>query len=322
VNSIGRTIAIGLLLLVCGVVLAQDDLQAQIEQALVKGDWKALAELAKQWAEKFGPDPWDAALRAASEASEAVRRGDTETAERAGAEARKFAERVPEMPDGWMIATFLQMHAAYMLGDLAAARRPRERLELIKDLKGERLNAIVEWLKLIARRHPRSPEVLYTLGIAQHWAGRYGDAIISFTRAIKLRPDFAQAYVGRGAAYVDKGHYDRAIRDYTKAIQLSPHLAKAYDSRGVAYYHKGDYERAIADHQKAIELDPRSARYYANLAHDCVEAIEKYPGSRERYRKIAIEALRKFIELAPEQGVGDLVTWDWVYDKLRELGAE
>ena len=50
-----------------------------------------------------------------------------------------------------------------------------------------------------------------------------------------------------GCAYHNKSEVDRAIGDYTKAINLKPNYANAYNNRGVAYYGKGDYEKAIAD---------------------------------------------------------------------------
>ena len=54
----------------------------------------------------------------------------------------------------------------------------------------------------------------------------------------------------------NKGDYDRAIADYDRAIQLKPDYADAYVGRGVAYGEKGDYDRAIADFDRAIQLKP------------------------------------------------------------------
>ena len=53
------------------------------------------------------------------------------------------------------------------------------------------------------------------------------------------------AYNNRGGAYYLKGEYDSAIVDFTKAIELNPNYAIAYNNRGVAYHLKKEYDSAI-----------------------------------------------------------------------------
>jgi tetratricopeptide (TPR) repeat protein len=94
---------------------------------------------------------------------------------------------------------------------------------------------------------------------------KYDEAIAAFNEAIKLYPNYAEAYVYRGDAYnFGKKNYDKAIADYTEAIRLNPKNGDYYDRRGNAYSEKKDYERAIADQTKAIELEPRNASFYGS----------------------------------------------------------
>ena len=93
-------------------------------------------------------------------------------------------------------------------------------------------------------------------GFAYGKKGDLGRAIADYTKAIDLKPDYAEAYYNRGTAYGKKGDRDRAIADYTKATDLKPGDALAYCNRGIAHYEKGDHDRAVADLTKAIELDP------------------------------------------------------------------
>ena len=76
------------------------------------------------------------------------------------------------------------------------------------------------------------------------------------------------AYSGRGSAYVGKGDYDKAIADYTEAMRLDPKLADAYCGRGGAYV-KGDCDKAIADYSEAIRLNPRYALAQAMVGAMC-----------------------------------------------------
>src|SRR5882672_8197883 len=72
-----------------------------------------------------------------------------------------------------------------------------------------------------------------------------------------LTPDtLAIALQNRGTAYLGKGDPDRAIEDYDRAIRLDPNYANAFNSRGVAYQAKGQNDRALKDYDEAIRLEP------------------------------------------------------------------
>ena len=86
-------------------------------------------------------------------------------------------------------------------------------------------------------------------------------AIAKFTEAIRLQPDFADAYLHRGDAHSNKGDLDRAVADFSEAIRLEPRFAEAYRARGEAYRSQGQAEKAKADLQTFDELsDPEVVR--------------------------------------------------------------
>jgi tetratricopeptide (TPR) repeat protein len=81
------------------------------------------------------------------------------------------------------------------------------------------------------------------------------------------------AFVSRGAAYAAKDQYDRAIEDLDQAIRLNPNDAIAFNGRGHAHFSKGlaacrpaslppcalaiaQSDRAIEDFDQAIRLNP------------------------------------------------------------------
>jgi tetratricopeptide (TPR) repeat protein len=109
---------------------------------------------------------------------------------------------------------------------------------------------------------PDFAEAYYNRGTAYTHKGDYGRAIADFDQVIYLKPDDAEAYTVRGSAYALKGDTDRAIADYDQAIQLQPDDAKAYYGHGLAYFHKGDFDCAIADYDQAIRLQPDDAEAY------------------------------------------------------------
>lgn len=94
--------------------------------------------------------------------------------------------------------------------------------------------------------------------------GEYDRAIADYDKAIEINADDAEVYNNRGCTYDKKGEYDRAIADYNRAIEFDPKLVEAYNNRGVTYSKQGEYDRAIADYNRAIEINPKYAEVYYN----------------------------------------------------------
>ena len=91
-------------------------------------------------------------------------------------------------------------------------------------------------------------------------------ALKDYGEAIRLRPDYAEAYSNRGIVYYDKGQFDRAIQDYDQAIRLNPELPEAYNNRSLAWYKKGQYGLATRDFDHTIKLNKNYGNAMINRA--------------------------------------------------------
>jgi tetratricopeptide (TPR) repeat protein len=80
-----------------------------------------------------------------------------------------------------------------------------------------------------------------------------------YTEAIRLKPDFGEAFCNRGNARQAKGDLDGAIRDYDEAVRLQPNDAANRSNRGTARQAKGDLDGAIRDYDEAVRLQPNDA---------------------------------------------------------------
>ena len=109
----------------------------------------------------------------------------------------------------------------------------------------------------------------------------YDQAIVSFTRVIKLVPHYPASYYSRANAYLNKGEHNKAIRDYSKVIEIDPNFAEAYRNRAASYRTQGRFDNAIDDYSSALAVKEDKNLYYnrAVIYYDkgqSKEAIEDY----------------------------------------------
>ena len=63
----------------------------------------------------------------------------------------------------------------------------------------------------------------------------YNDAISCYDKAIKIDPNFSQAWNNKGLALYDLGRYEEAIECFDKALELDPYMTDAREYRDLAY---------------------------------------------------------------------------------------
>jgi len=193
------------------------------------------------------------------------------------------AEVLQEKWDGekYYLKARISADPAEVTKSLDKLRKDREKSKELEDSNKkadealreiERLKKEIGTLKVDKKTGGKYIEATNTLS-AQEWfqkgysllnSSKNKDAINAFTKAIKIDPQFAEAYVNRGGAYFNLRNYQQAIKEVTRAIEINPQDAKAYNLRGGAYLSLRSYRQAIEDLDKAIEIDPQFATAYLN----------------------------------------------------------
>lgn len=107
---------------------------------------------------------------------------------------------------------------------------------------------------------------LYNKGRNQMSNEKFLDAIRSFELAIRIDPQFVDAWVEKGYAHFHMGEYSVAISSYNRAIEMDVENASAWNLKGLAYYKMKNYEKAIESCEKAIDINPSDGMSWYNKA--------------------------------------------------------
>jgi tetratricopeptide (TPR) repeat protein len=91
------------------------------------------------------------------------------------------------------------------------------------------------------------------------------EAIASFSKALQINPDFAQAHNNLGIALKDQNRLEEAIGSFSKALQIKPDYAEAHNNLGLVLQEQGRMGEAIASFSKALQIKPDYAEAHNNL---------------------------------------------------------
>jgi tetratricopeptide (TPR) repeat protein len=105
----------------------------------------------------------------------------------------------------------------------------------------------------------KNAQLCYLHGNARLGRGDGAGADGEYSAALRIDPDYADAYCNRGRARLALGNLPGASADCDRLLQLRPDWAPAYCLRGDTRRALGDLPGALADYDAAVRLDPGSA---------------------------------------------------------------
>lgn len=111
---------------------------------------------------------------------------------------------------------------------------------------------------------------------------KYNSKIKKISNRIEKQPHEARLYFIRGNLFFSGSNFDNAIDDYNTAIKLKPDFAEAFNNRGYAHSLSGysmDFSNAIRDWEKAekLGLKPKKNSIYKSIKSD--EGFEDFAES-------------------------------------------
>ena len=102
------------------------------------------------------------------------------------------------------------------------------------------------------------PEVdrLYQTGIEQMNAGDLPESIVTFSRIIELKPNFAEGWNKRATLYFLAGDLRKSLADCDEVMKRNPHHFGALAGYAQIYIRLEYYDRALEYSRRALELNP------------------------------------------------------------------
>jgi tetratricopeptide (TPR) repeat protein len=121
--------------------------------------------------------------------------------------------------------------------------------------------------------------------LAAMFGGCAGNAAQSAKKIVS-----AAEYLELGYKHAERGEFDDAVQSYTDALSLNPNMAEAYFCRGLAYIEMFDYSNAVDDFNAVLRIDPNHVN-----AREALERVPQFSEGVdiEWYRQLMLEELEK-----------------------------
>lgn len=143
-----------------------------------------------------------------------------------------------------------------------------------------------------------SLEVVHQEGIAmeQQFAGKFEDALQSFSKAAELDPNFALAYSGMAALAFNLGRQKDAEKYIRLAMAHEDRMTERerFRNRGLYYLTTGNWQKCVEEYTQLVSRYPGERVGRSNLA-SCLAELRKFPE--------AVAAARQVVEMLPKSAL-------------------
>jgi len=163
----------------------------------------------------------------------------------------------------------------------------RNPVEMVR--KKERTAAVIS-TREANENIPKEAQKAFVRGKQYREQKKLEAALKELNKAIKIFPDYFQAWTEKGKTEINLGHPQQALQDFTQALQLFPEFEPALSGAGYCHLTLGEYERSIAMLEKAIQIDSTHVQNLLFLGVDNL-ALKRWG--------IAQEALERALKLDP-----------------------
>ena len=153
------------------------------------------------------------------------------------------------------------------------------------------------------------PEVWANLGLMQHQAGDYANALSSFKTAYQLQPKLFVPLLFLGIENIQLNNRTDAVRYLSMARQLRPNDPEVHMNLGRAYFGLRQFDNALVAYRRVTELNPKNGEAWYRLGITYLEMSEAASGELATLNRKS-----PFFQRLEAESLGD-------QDKLAEAAA-
>lgn len=147
------------------------------------------------------------------------------------------------------------------------------------------------------------------LAVDYYLKGDMNEAFSHAGEALRIKPDFAPAWLNLGNVYRDTGRPAQAFGSYLKAVGFRPDYVAAWNNLGNMYSERGLVPQAVDAYRNALRLKPDYPGAWFNLGATLARSGRQGP---------AIDAFREAARLDP----GNAAAWYQLAVLYATLGRE
>jgi tetratricopeptide (TPR) repeat protein len=160
----------------------------------------------------------------------------------------------------------LRREALGRLGEIGVMEDTPALLRALRDADpGTRADAEQALWRIWSRSGDGRVDALYRAGVEQMSGGKIQRAIATFTRVIRLKPEFAEGWNKRATLYFLSGEYHKSLADCAQVIKRNPYHFGALAGYGQIYLRLEDYPRSLEYFRRALELNPNMDSVRINI---------------------------------------------------------
>jgi len=116
----------------------------------------------------------------------------------------------------------------------------------------------IEAFRLEIKLQPSSV-AYHFLGNCYYFTEKFDDAVAAYQEAIRLTPNYEEAYIELGKVYNRLGRHADAIDAYQHALKIQPDDVIAHEGLGFTEFKQGNKDAAIRQYRILRDLDPKCA---------------------------------------------------------------
>lgn len=158
----------------------------------------------------------------------------------------------------------------------AQKQRTSDESAQIKELVGlynqGNLKDVCNQAGLVLKHYPESFTCHSIIGVAYAGLEDYSNALASYQRALKIKPDHAETHYNAGNAYKGLNNLQAASHSYRKALELAPDFPEACLNLGIVLIAQQHYDSAIRYLQKSLDAWPDHVSTLENITNACQQS--------------------------------------------------